>query len=214
MQTPPTLFGLRRSVYTRIAALALKEKGVTFDLDEVEIFGLAGVPADHLQRHPFGKIPVLVHDDFLLYETQAICRYIDEAFDGPSLQPNSPRARARVAQVIGVLDSYAYQPMVWGVFVQRVLIPLRGGVADEAVIDDALPRVEKTLDVLDSFIGTAQFLSGESPTLADLHAYPMLAYLRLAPEGRSAMSRRPAIERWLRRMTTRPAVSETRTEYE
>ena len=93
MQTPPTLFGLRRSVYTRIAALALKEKEVRFDLDEVEIFGPAGVPADHLERHPFGKIPVLVHDDFLLYETQAICRYIDEAFDGPALQPNSPYSK-------------------------------------------------------------------------------------------------------------------------
>ena len=104
--------------------------------------------------------------------------------------------------------------LVWGVFVQRVLIPLRGGVADEAVINDALPKVEKTLDVLDSFIGMAQFLSGESPTLADLHAYPMFAYLLLSPEGRSAISRRPAIERWLRRMAARPAVSETRTEYE
>jgi len=51
-------------------------------------------------------------------------------------------------------------------------------------------------------------------TLADLHAYPMFAYLLLAPEGRSAISRRPAVERWLRRMAARPAVSETRTEYE
>src|SRR5262249_7248917 len=121
------LYGLARSVYTRIARLVLEEKGVAYDLREVEIFGPSGVPAEHLARHPFGRIPVLAHGDLQLYETAAICRYVDEAFPGPSLQPSTPTGRARMAQIIGLLDSYAYRPMVWGVFVQRVSIPLRGG---------------------------------------------------------------------------------------
>ena len=49
--------GLSRSVYTRIARLALEEKGVRYTLEEVEIFGPAGVPAEHLARQPFGRIP-------------------------------------------------------------------------------------------------------------------------------------------------------------
>jgi glutathione S-transferase len=75
-----TLFGLGRSVYTRIARLVLEEKAVPYALEEVEIFGPAGVPADHLKRHPFGRIPVFVHRAFSVYETQAICRYVNEVF--------------------------------------------------------------------------------------------------------------------------------------
>jgi glutathione S-transferase len=61
------LFGLERSVYTRIARLVLEEKGVPYLMQEVEIFRSDGVPVEHLQRHPFGRIPVLQHDAFSLY---------------------------------------------------------------------------------------------------------------------------------------------------
>ena len=73
-----TLYGLARSVYTRIARLVLLEKNVVHRLEEVEIFGAGGVPASHLKRHPFGRIPVLRHGDFVLYETPAISCYVDE----------------------------------------------------------------------------------------------------------------------------------------
>jgi glutathione S-transferase len=62
MKTTPMLFGLERSVYTRIARLALEEKGVPYSLHEVEIFGASGVPQEHLQRHPFGRTTVLLHE--------------------------------------------------------------------------------------------------------------------------------------------------------
>ena len=55
----PVLYGLSRSVYTRIARLALEEKGVRYTLEEVEIFGADGVPEEYLARQPFGRIPVL-----------------------------------------------------------------------------------------------------------------------------------------------------------
>ena len=77
MRPKTLLFGLERSVYTRIARLALEEKGVPYLMQEVEIFGPEGVPLDHLQRHPFGRVPVLQHDAFFLYETAAITQYID-----------------------------------------------------------------------------------------------------------------------------------------
>ena len=57
--SPVTLYGLSYSAYTRIARLALEEKAVPYQLEEVEIFGAGGVPAAHAKRHPFGKIPVL-----------------------------------------------------------------------------------------------------------------------------------------------------------
>lgn len=194
--------------------MVLETKRVPYRLEEVEIFGPGGVPAAHLERHPFGRIPVLAHGGFQLYETHALCRYVDEAFPGTALQPSTPAARGRMAQIIGLLDSYAYRPMVWGVFVQRVGVPLRGGIPDEAAIREAMPAVEKSLDALAALQGKARFLAGDDLTLADLHAYPMIKYLALAPEGRAAVSARTPIASWLRALDLSPEAIATRTQYE
>ena len=212
--TPLLLFGLERSVYTRIARLALEEKGVPYLLEEVEIFGPGGVPEDHFDRHPFGRIPVLRDGDFSLYETKAITRYIDDTFSGPELQPLDPRARARMNQVIGLLDAYAYRPMVWGVFVQRVRIPLEGGLPDEEEIDDSLRTAATCLKSLNDFLKSASFLAGEEISLADIHAFPILRYFCLVPEGDSLLKSHPGLRRWYEDMLLRPSVSQTATPYE
>ena len=116
------LHGYRYSVYLRIARLALAEKGVAYDRVEVNPFA-PDVPAAYLALHPFGRVPTLVHDDFVLYETGAITRYVDRAFAGPALQPAAPQALARMDQIIGVVDSYGYWPLVRQVFSQRVFRP-------------------------------------------------------------------------------------------
>lgn len=211
---PVQLFGLLRSVYTRIARLALHEKGVPHGLQEVEIFGPGGVPTEHLHRHPFGRIPVLQHGGFMLYETAAITRYVDEAFGGPPLQPALPADRARMAQIIGLLDAYAYRPMVWGVFVQRVRVPMNGGVANEAEIAAALAAAAPCLVALEGFLKAGPFFAGDALSLADLHAYPMLCYFALAEEGRAALSRHGLLLRWLETMRSRSAVLATRSPYE
>jgi glutathione S-transferase len=208
------LYGLSRSVYTRIARLALEEKGAGYTLDEVEIFGPAGVPAAHLRRHPFGRVPVLHHDGFTLYETGAITRYVDEAFAGPPLQPAAPRARARMSQVISLMDDYAYRPMVWDVFVQRVSVPLEGGTPDEASIARALPVIESSLCALEDLLGGQPYFAGEQLTLADLHAAPMLLYFTLTAEGVRMIERHAAVHRWLQQMRTRPSIAATRSVHE
>jgi len=208
------LFGLERSVYTRIARLALEEKGVPYALHEVEIFGPGGVPQEHLRRHPFGRIPVLQHGDFSLYETGAITRYVDDAFDGPRLQPISPPQRARMNQVVGLLDAYAYRPMVWGVFVQRVRVPLNGGASNEAEIAASLKSAATCLDALEELLGNAPFLAGGSLSLADLHAFPMLRYFFVASEGQAQVKSHKALLRWYEAMLTRDSVIRTSTRYE
>jgi glutathione S-transferase len=214
MPAAVTLYGLPRSVYTRIARLTLEEKAVTYRLEAVEIFGSSGVPAAHLERHPFGRIPVLTHGELSIYETAAICRYLDEAFPGPSLQPPRPSARARMAQIIGLLDSYAYRPMVWGVFVQRVRLPRAGGTTDEALVAASLEQARTALGALAGIVGDSAYLAGETLSLADLHAYPMLRYLSLAAEGAAAIAEHPAVAHWLTRLTTRESVRCTVTEFE
>lgn len=205
----PILYGASYSVYTRIARLAFEEKGMPYRLVETDVFAAGGPPADHLRRHPFGRIPALDHADFVLYETVAIARYVDEAFPGPPLQPDSASSRARVSQIISLLDSYGYRPMVWDVYVERVLAGEEGRVPDEARIVAALARSAIVLGELERMIGTRAFLAGEDITLADLHAAPMIAYFRLAPEGAQALSRHTRLAAWWDRMNGRPSLQRT-----
>src|SRR5476649_1167991 len=124
-----TLHGYRRSVYTRVARLALAEKGVAYDRAEVTPFA-PDSPADYLALHPFNRVPTLVHNGFVLYETGAIARYVDRAFAGPALQPTGPKALARMDQIIGIVDAYAYWPLVRQVYVHAVAIPRRSQTGD------------------------------------------------------------------------------------
>ncbi len=207
----PTLFGATYSVYTRIARLALLEKRVAHAFEEVDIFAPEGPPESYRRLHPFGRIPAFVHDGFALYETAAITRYVDEGFAGPALQPAGARGRARMAQAIGLLDAYAYRALVWDIFVERVRKPLRGEAADEARIAAALETAHRCFQALEGFLGAGGWLAGEggAPSLADLHAAPMLAYLRLAPEGAAALASYPGLSAWFERMAERPSMRET-----
>lgn len=200
-----TLLGLRISVYTRIARLALEEKQVDYGFEDVDVFADAGPPPDYLELNPFGRIPGFVHGDFRLYETAAICRYIDEGFAGPKLQPVRPAHRARMAQIVGVLDHYAYRPMIWDVYVQRV----ERQPGDEALIAAALPGIEIVLRQLDDWLDSGAFLAGDSVTLADLHAYPMLRYFVETGEGAEMLASHPRLGDWMAGMKSRSSVRAT-----
>lgn len=212
--TTPILYGAAYSVYVRAVRLALAEKGVAYDLVEVDVFAPGGPPAAHMARHPFGRIPAFEHDGFRLFESGAIGRYVDEAFDGPPLQPAGARPRARMNQIMGILDNYAYRTLVWDIFVERVRAPARGGTPDEARIAAALPRAATCLDTLERLMDGAQFLAGPAPSLADLHAVPMFVYFRLAPEGAALIQRHAALALWLDRMMARPSLAATRSPLE
>jgi glutathione S-transferase len=210
----PVLYGLSRSVYTRIARLALEEKGVRYTLEEVEIFGPAGVPAEHLARQPFGRIPALVHDGFTLYETGAITRYVDEAFAGTLLQPHDPHARARMNQAIGIVDSYCYRPMIWGVFFARIVAPAEGIQPDEGHLAKTLAKARACCQALEEILGSKRYFTGDELTLADLHALPLLLYFSMAREGVEILSAHTRLRAWLEYMAARPSVQQTKGKYE
>jgi glutathione S-transferase len=157
----PVVFGAPYSVYVRAVRLALEEKGVHYELVPIDIFTSEGAPAEHTARHPFGKIPAFEHAGFRLYEAGAITRYVDEAFPGPRLQPQDPCGRARMNQIVSILDSYAYRTLVWDIYVERVSRPARGGAADEQKIGGALPRAEVCLSALSDLIGESPWLAGQ-----------------------------------------------------
>jgi len=208
VQARPVVYGARYSVYVRSVLLALTEKGVAHDVVEVDIFAKDGPPAEHLARHPFGKIPAFEHDGFRLYETPAIVRYVDEAFPGPALQPSDVRDRARMMQAIGILDSYAYRRWVWDIYVERVSPPKKGQVSDEAKIAAAVPKAEAAARALDDLLAGRPFLAGDTISLADLHAAPMLGYFERAPEGAAMIARHAKLSAWWGSLSMRQSVME------
>ena len=89
--TDVVVLGFPRSTYVHIVRLVLTHKGVPYTFRDLE--PEMGSPA-HLALHPFDRVPILQHGDFTLYETSAIAVYVDEAFEGPALQPKDvPGAR-------------------------------------------------------------------------------------------------------------------------
>lgn len=209
MEPQPVLYGAPYSVYVRVVRLALEEKGVPYRLEPVDIFAEGGPAPEYLERQPFGRIPAFEHHGFRLYEAGAITRYVDEAFPDPALQPSTPRARARVNQVIGILDSYAYRVLVWDIYVERVSKPERGEQTDEARVRAALPMAHTCLRALSDIMGDGGFLAGRELTLADLHAAPIFAYLAMVPEAEVLLAGHPALKAWWARMLKRPAMHAT-----
>lgn len=203
------LFGADYSVYVRSARLTFEEKGVPYTLISVDVFAPEGPPVEHLERQPFGKIPALQHDDFSLFETAAILRYVDEAFDGPPLQPEDPRSLARMMQFLSILDTYAYRTLVWDIFVERVAKTRDGSEADEARIAAALGPARTIIRALEDLKQKGEFLLGHQLTLADCHAAPMLNLFQQSPEGANLMESAPGLRHWLQTFKKRESFQAT-----
>jgi glutathione S-transferase len=203
--TKPILYGADYSVYVRIARMALEEKGVDYELVPLDIFAAGGIPDWYLERHPFGRIPAFDHDGFRLFETSAIARYVDEAFDGPPLQPADARGRARMGQIAGMLDAYSYRAMVWDVAVER----LEKTQPDEALIAGGLRQAETVLKVLTSLKPKGPWLLGDQLTLADLHAAPIIGYFIKAADGADMLARFAEIRDWYGRISARRSFAKT-----
>lgn len=202
------LHGYRYSVYNRIARLALEEKGVAYERVEVNPFA-PDRPAAYLALHPFGRVPTLVHDEFVLYETGAITRYVDRAFPGPMLQPVESKALARMDQIIGVVDSYAHWPLVRQVFSHDVFRSRMGNDSDQAEVAQGLSAAGKVLDALEALAAAAPWLAGASISLADLHLGAMVAYFALSPRGAALLADRPKLAAWWAHIQTRPSMAAT-----
>src|SRR5919206_4244728 len=183
------LHGYRYSVYTRTARLVLLAKGVAHERIEVDPFD--GPAQACLALNPFGRVPVLAPGAFRLFETSAIARYVDRAFDGPPLSPAGAAALARMDQVVAVLDSYAYWPMVRQVASHGFFRPLFGEASSRDEIDTGLEASHKVLAFLDQVAAEGAVLAGREPGLADLHLAPMLDYFVRAEPGRAALARHP-----------------------
>lgn len=205
--TKTIVYGVPGSPYVRSALLGLEEKNAPYTLARMP-FGSTKEPS-HLERHPFGRVPVLEHDGFMLYETQAILRFVDDVFPGERLQPADPYQAARMNQLVGIVDWYFRSQVSATISFNRLVAPRFGIAVDEGVVARASPDAERCLHEVDRLRGDAAFLVGPQITIADLMLAPHMAYLAETPEGQAMLPSYPRLSAWLARMAERPSMMKT-----
>lgn len=186
------LHGSPRSNYVRTCRIVLAEKGVEYTYDPI----MPQSP-EQLARHPWGKVPAMTHGALALYETLAITRYIDGAFDGPALQPAAVEGRARMDQWLSVYNAYLNPILGSAIAIERMLRK----PPNEEKIAAAIPDAVKCLDVLEEGLSGSAFLVDDEVTLADFFLVPTLHYLMQTPEAETLLGETGFTNAWLTRMT-------------
>lgn len=205
----PRIYGIVRSTYVKSARWAFEEKGVDYEL--VQPDG-GPSPADlshpaYLKRHPFARVPALEHDGHHIYEAAAICSYVDEAFEGPALQPKTPLDRARMRQWVSVASSYL-DPAIMRGYVFPYAFAKDGNV-DRDKVNGALPACERYTEILDAALEGHDFLAGDQLTVADIMIGPMFWAFGIFPEGKAIMEARPNLSRAVQGWHARPGFQAT-----
>jgi len=201
------LWGFDGSTYVRTVKMVLAEKGFT-GFKQMPLNVLAGDPKtpEHLERHPFGKVPVLDHDGMRILETSAITRYLNDVLPGKSLVPGSPRDRARMDMIVGVIDSYGYGALTGGVAAYHLFPDFVGGKS-EAMRKNGIENGRKVVELAMKTKGSSPFIAGDL-SLADLYLAPIAFYASLTPD-KDAVFNVNDFSEWWAKMQTLPSFKDT-----
>jgi glutathione S-transferase len=199
-----TVYGIPGSPFLRSVEITLKEKDAPYHLHEMAPTETKG--PEHLKRHPFGRIPAFEHDGFALYETQAIIRYVDQIFPTPLLTPAEPKARARMNQIIGIIEWYFFPKAAAPIAFNRIIAPrLLGVPGDEQAVADAMPVGRTCFAELGHLLGDKLYFTGDSVSIADIMLAAQLDLFGECPEGRELIDGTANLRPWLERMLARPS---------
>jgi len=195
------LHGFALSNYYNLVKLALLEKALPFE--EVAVFPPA--KPDFLQKSPMGKIPCLeVGTGRYLTETQVILDYLEETHPEPALYPEDPFGRAKVRELMRVMELYLELPA-------RRLYPAAffGGAVSEETRNEVRGGLEKACDALQKMAHFDAYLTGDTLTWADLAAVIHLPVVSLATRrvyGENLLATIPGVADYLERLRARPTV--------
>ncbi len=207
-----TLWGFDGSTYVRTIKMLFVEKGFT-RFAQVPLNVLTGEPKqpEHLARHPFGKVPVLDHDGIRILETSAIARYLNDVLPGRSLIPASPKNRARMDMIIGIVDSYGYGSLLGGIAAYHLFPDFVGGKND-AMRDDGIETGRKVIEFAMKTKGASEFIAGEL-SLADLFLAPVAFYVSLTPDKDSVFDV-DGFSDWWARIQALPSFQDTQPNFD
>ncbi len=182
--------------FVQRSIIVLEERATPFEITYID---LADKPDWFLQQSPLGKVPILVMDGEVLFESTAINEYLDEVVPGPRLMPDSAlgraKARAWIEYSTGLLsDSFAFSM-----------------ASDEATALKHLDAIKLKFQRLDSWVGKGPFFLGTQYSLVDVAFAPALQRLswcaEIAPKLLSLGSGTwGSLDAWSERLLNRPAV--------
>ncbi|KAF8972323.1 thioredoxin-like protein [Flammula alnicola] len=198
------LYGRSLSSATRRAATIFAEKGVPFELIPIDtLHGEHKTPA-YLEKHPFGQIPLLDDNGFLLYESRAIGRYIAEKYadQGPSLIPMELKAKALFEQAasseLANFDVLASRAVYEVVGKKR-----QGFTPDLDLFNDLVAKLLVKLDAYEVILSKQKYLAGDDITLVDLFHLPFGS--SLAAFRSDIFETKPNVSRWFKEVSSRPS---------
>lgn len=192
------IFGHPMSTCTRKVLTTLAETGVDHEFVLLDFANGELKRAPYIELQPFGQMPALDDDGFTLYESRAMCRYINEKAGG-ALIPADPQSRARMEQWISIETSnfsgHAMKFIYHHVF-QRP--------QEASVLEAAGVGLDRALAVMDRRLGEAEFLAGDAFSVADISFMPYIEYLMMSP-ARERIAAHAAVAAWWTRISSRPS---------
>ncbi|KAJ7101264.1 glutathione S-transferase [Mycena belliarum] len=195
------LYGLPHVTCTRRVATTLAELRVPFELIEVQLSKGEHKQPAYLAKQPFGQIPYIDDDGFIVYETRAICRYIAAKYPAKALIPTDLKANAIFEQAASAELTNFDPPASQLVYELVLKKTLGGGETDPKTVEEQLAILEAKLSAYDVILGKTKYLAGDSITLADLFHVPYALLL-----GNDIMTRKPNVARWYNELAARPSV--------
>ncbi len=203
-----TLFEHPLSPYAQKNKIALREKGVPFELKLPTGIGSgAGYGADFTSASPRGEVPALVDGDARIFDSTIIGEYIEDKWPTPPLLPREPAARARARMIEDAMDTH-YEAINWGLGELRFFGRAKGALG-EKIFAKAGEQVAAWQRWLEKQLGGAEWFGGASFGWADLSVIPYVngsAGFGLTPPAGSRLAA------WAARANARPSVAQTAAE--
>ncbi|RDB29481.1 hypothetical protein Hypma_014953 [Hypsizygus marmoreus] len=198
------LHGSPLSTCTKRVATVLIEKKVPFELIEVNLSAGEHKTPEYLKKQPFGQVPYIDDDGFILYESRAIARYIAAKYadQGTKLIPTDLKANALFEQAASV-ELSNFDPSASKAVFENVFKKKRGLTPDPAVFKQHIETLSAKLDAYDVILSKQKYLAGDEITLADLFHLPYGALLSVA--GTNVLETKPNVKRWFDDIASRPS---------
>jgi len=200
------IYGFPRSTCTRLVALIAKEKGIPYELVVIDLSKREQKNPEYLKIQPFGQVPYIDDDGFIVYESRAIARYLIKKYPNQGttgLIPTDLKEEALFEQAASIEVSHFY-PHVAPLVYEKFFKVHSGGQTDEAKAAEHLKNLETRLDVYETILGKQKYLAGDNVTLADLQHLPYGSALYLIKHG-DVFEKRPNVARWWKDISSRPA---------
>lgn len=200
------LYGNPLSPRYRRVAIAAAELGAPLDLVVLNPGKGETRAPDYLAKNAMGKMPTLEDDDgWALWESCAMVVYLAEKFPERALFPVDPRGRADALRWMFWSASHL-DPAVSSTYVQKFLMPMRGGAPDEAVLGAASKELQRYLPILEAHLASHPYVLGETFSLVDVTLGASIDALFL-PQLEVDRAAYPSIAAWHARLAARPTWS-------